>query len=101
MTNISDFFFAKGQIKPKADWRALDSPKKQMNEFVLFAYLLFTANKTNSFIPFFGESTVRPNCFLFFFNVCISGPPRQGLVLAQIFGFQYALMINNCSKNLG
>ena len=30
---------AKGQIKPKADWRAVDSPKKQTNEFVLFAFL--------------------------------------------------------------
>ena len=24
---------AKGQIKPKADWRAIDSPKKRTNEF--------------------------------------------------------------------
>ena len=40
----------KGQIKSKADWRALDSPKKQTNKFVLFAFLLFTANKTNSSI---------------------------------------------------
>ena len=23
----------KGQIKPKADWRAIDSPKKRTNEF--------------------------------------------------------------------
>ena len=28
---------AKGQIKPKADWRAVDSPKKRMNEFEFFA----------------------------------------------------------------
>ena len=46
----------KGQIKPKADWHAVDSPKKQMNEFVLFAFLLFTANKTNSLIWSLGES---------------------------------------------
>ena len=25
----------KGQIKPKADWRAIDSPKKRTNEFAL------------------------------------------------------------------
>ena len=25
----------KGQIKPKADWPAIDSPKKRTNEFVL------------------------------------------------------------------
>ena len=29
-----DFFIVKGQIKPKADWRAIDSPKKGMDEFV-------------------------------------------------------------------
>ena len=40
----------KGQIKPKADWRAIDSPKKRTYEFVLFAFLLPTANKTNSFV---------------------------------------------------
>ena len=27
----------KGQIKPKADWRAVDSPKKRTNEFGFFA----------------------------------------------------------------
>ena len=27
---------AKGQIKPKADWRAIDYPKKRKNEFVFF-----------------------------------------------------------------
>ena len=35
----------KGQIKPKADWRAADSPKKQTNEFVFVAFLLVTAKK--------------------------------------------------------
>ena len=56
----------KGQIKQKADWRALDSSKKQTNEFDLFAFLLFTANKTNSSVHFMGESTARPNCFRFY-----------------------------------
>ena len=31
------FLITKGQIKPKADWRAIDSPKKTINEFVFFA----------------------------------------------------------------
>jgi hypothetical protein len=31
------FINPKGQIKPKADWRAIDSHKKRMNEFVFFA----------------------------------------------------------------
>ena len=56
----------KGQIKPKADWRAVDSPKKRTNEFVLFAFLLFTANKTNLFVRFLGESTARQSCFWFY-----------------------------------
>ena len=55
----------KGQIKPKADWRAVDSPKKRTNEFVLFAFLLFTANKTNSFVRFLGESMTRQSAFGF------------------------------------
>ena len=56
----------KGQIKPKADWHAVDSPKKRANEFVLFAFLLFTANKTNPFVRFLGESTLRQSCFWFY-----------------------------------
>ena len=56
----------KGQIKPKADWHAVDSPKKLMNEFVLFAFWQFTANKTNSFVCFLGESMAHPNCFWFY-----------------------------------
>ena len=35
----------KGQLISTADWRAIDSPKKQTDEFVLFAFLLITANK--------------------------------------------------------
>ena len=38
---IEETIGTKGQIKPKADWRAIDSPKK--------------ANKTNSFVHFLGE----------------------------------------------
>ena len=57
--------FPKGQIKPKADRRAVDSTKKRMNEFVLFAFLLFTAKKPNSFVHFLGESTARQSAFGF------------------------------------
>ena len=39
----------KGQIKPKADWRAADSPKKRTNKFVFVAFLLFTAKKHKVF----------------------------------------------------
>ena len=54
---------AKDQLISKADWRAIDSPKKRTNEFVLFAFLLFTANKSNSSVRFLGESTARQSAF--------------------------------------
>ena len=57
---------SEGQIKPKADWRAIDSPKKRTNKFVFFAFLLSTANKTNSFVRFLGESTTCHICFQFY-----------------------------------
>ena len=44
----------KGQLILKADWRAIDSPKKRTDE--LFAFLLFTAYQSNSFVYFLGES---------------------------------------------
>ena len=43
-----------------------DSPKKWMKELVLFAFLLFTANKTNSSVHFLVESTSCPKCFWFY-----------------------------------
>ena len=49
----------KGQLISKADWWAIDSPKKQTDEFVLFAFLLFMANKSNSSICFLGESAAH------------------------------------------
>jgi hypothetical protein len=36
---------AKGQLISKTIYGQLTSPKKQTDEFVLFAFLLFTANK--------------------------------------------------------
>ena len=53
----------KGQLTSKADWRAIDSPKKGMDEFVLFAFLFFMANKLNSSVCFLGESTARKSAF--------------------------------------
>ena len=53
----------KGQLILKADWRAIDSPKKLTDEFVLFAFLLFTANKSNSSVHFLGEFMARQSAF--------------------------------------
>ena len=59
------FMIVKGQTKLKADLRAVDSPKKRTNVFVLFAFFLFTANKTNSFLCFLGASTACQSAFGF------------------------------------
>ena len=47
----------------KADWRAIDSPKKRTEEFDLFAMKSKKANKTNSSIHFLGESMARQSAF--------------------------------------
>ena len=60
-----DTALIKGQIKPKADWRGIDSPKKQTNEFVLLAVKSKKANKTNSLVHFLGESTSCQSAFGF------------------------------------
>ena len=52
----------KGQIKPKADWCTIDSPKKRTNEFV---FPDCKAKKPNLFVPFLGESTPRQSAFCF------------------------------------
>ena len=46
----------------------LESPHQveRTNEFVLFAFLLFTANKSNSSVCFFGESTASQSAFRFY-----------------------------------
>ena len=47
-------------LKVKYNWkqfkRAVDSTKKRINEFVLFAMKNKKANRTNSFVRFLGES---------------------------------------------
>ena len=50
----------KGQIKPKADWRAADFPKKRTNGF------FFTPKKPNKFVCwFFGRSKPRKCAYSF------------------------------------
>ena len=56
----------KGQLISQAIYGQLTSPKKQKDEFVLFACLLFTSNKSNSSIHFLGESTARQSAFRFY-----------------------------------
>ena len=56
----------KGQLISKAIYGLLTSPKKRTDEFVLFAFLLFTANKSNSYVRYLGESTARQFAFRFY-----------------------------------
>ena len=56
----------KGQIKPKADWCAIDSPRKRTNEFVFCVFFCFSRQKTkNSIVWFLRESTARQSAFGF------------------------------------
>ena len=70
-TKIDEIFtvnltLCKGQLISKAIYGLLTSPKKQMDEFVLFAFLLFTANKSNLSVRFLGESMARQSAFQFY-----------------------------------
>ena len=50
----------------KAIYVLLTSLKNRTDEFVLFAFLLFTANKSNSSVRFLGESTARQSALRFY-----------------------------------
>ena len=57
---ISQTMATKGQIKPKADWCVVDSPKKRKNECV---FLCRESKKTNSFVRSLGESAARQSAY--------------------------------------
>ena len=54
---------SKGRWFGKADWRAVDSPKKQTDKFDLLAVKSKKANKTNSSVRFSGGIYGTPICF--------------------------------------
>ena len=63
----------KGQIKPKADWRAKDSPKKRTNKFDC-KFQVFRdckAKNQNWFVRFLEESMVLQSAYGFFWPLCI------------------------------
>ena len=82
--NIKGAFYlqSKGQLISKADWRAIDSPEKRTDKFVLFAVLLFTANKSSSSVHFLGESTACQSAFWFYLTFSIF----KNFGRTQIFG---------------
>ena len=63
-------------IKGQLILKAVDFPKKRTDEFDLFAFLVFTVNKSNSFVHSLGEYTARQSAFWFFLtftqslNIC-------------------------------
>ena len=61
----------KGQLISKPIYDLLTSPKKRTDEFDLFAFLLFTANKLNSSVRFLGESTSRQSAFRFYLTFSV------------------------------
>ena len=60
---ISKTMTTTGQIKPKADWRAVDSPKKRKNEFVYSCREKQKSKKINSFVHSLGESAARKSAY--------------------------------------
>ena len=56
----------KGQLISEAIYVLLTSPQKRIEKFVLFAFLLFTANKSNLSVRFLGESMARQSAFRFY-----------------------------------
>ena len=58
--------YTKDELISKAIYGLLISPKKRTDEFVFFAFLLFMANKTNSYVRFLGESTAHQSGFRFY-----------------------------------
>ena len=50
-------------MKSNADWGTVDSPKKQMDAFDLFAVNGKKANKTNSSVCILRESMARQSAF--------------------------------------
>ena len=72
---------AKGQLILKAIYGLLTSPKKRTDKFVLFAFLIFTANKSNSSVHFLGESMARQSAFGFYLTF---SRPRQTIKQSKL-----------------
>ena len=82
MTSAIFFSNSKGQLILKANWHATYSPKKQTDKSVLSAFLLFTANKSNSSVCFLGESMARQSAFRF--HLTFRNLERPGLIIESL-----------------
>ena len=91
----------KGQLISKADWSTIDSPQKITDEFVLFAFLLFMANKSNSSVHFLGEATARQSAFWFYFTFIMWNINDLGILLggAGLFHMIHIVKHNLVTKH--
>ena len=86
-TIIRFWFELKGQIKPKADCRAIDSHKKWINEFVLFAFLLSQQTKQiHSFV--FGRIYSAPILLSVLSDIYLSNYYWYGYARFHIFFYK-------------
>ena len=70
---VEVFLKAKGQLISKAIYVQLTSPKKRTEKFALFAFLLSTANKSNSSVRFLEESMTHQSAFRFYLTFSKTG----------------------------
>ena len=63
LLSTTTIYVAKGQLVSKAIYDLLTSLKELTDKFVLFAFLLFTAIKSNSSVCFFGRIYHSPIYF--------------------------------------
>ena len=91
--------WTKGHIEPKAR-RAVDSSKKRTKEFVLFAVKSKKGNKTNLFLRFLGEPTVRQSAFSFIWPLMWDIYPRFGINVANCLQLILSLTIIQTNSEL-
>ena len=72
------------------------SPKNEQTDFFFFAFLLFTAKKTNLVIRFLGESTAYKSAYGIIWPLEGTKPENSGLM--QPYTFQVPAMKNHVAS---
>ena len=67
----------KGQIKPKADWRSVDSPKKRTKELVLLCFSLFTTKNKQICLFVFWVNLRHANLLKLLFDLSAFAPKKS------------------------
>ena len=84
--------FIKGQIKPWADFRTVDSPKKQTNKFVFLLWRV-KKQKKKSLVHFLGRIYGAPICLQFYLTFKEPGGQKykkNHLFLVQMKALEFA-----------